>query len=249
MPRFIHLLICAFCACLCAPCAAQEQAPLSAEEQKLEALAAAFEDVAEALLTVQDVNDADLVASRVAVDFLMLRNLHAEMMAMQSHADVRADYAKDFARRCAEARKSAVATIAALQQQDFHGSVSLPAATSLAALMKAPLPPRKAAIAAWELKLNNMEMIVLLLDEVSDHESAETVAALVEYALACGEILESFATECESYPLDEETAIYYGRRVEDYHVDFGRLAIALKECNYYDSERLRRVFVPTDPLP
>lgn len=250
MPRLIHLLICALCACCLFPCAAaQEPQTLSAAEQRLETLATAFEDVAEALLTVQDVNDADFIASRVAVDFLMLRPLHAEMLAMQNHADVRPEYAKTFTARCAQARKSAIASITTLQQSDFHGSASLPAATSLAALMKGPLPPDKAAHAAWELKLNNMEMIVLLLDEVHDTASAETVAALVEYALACGEVLEQFATECESFPLDAESSVYYGRRVEDYHVDFGRLAAALQECNYYDSPKLRQVFAPDSPQP
>lgn len=249
MPKPIHFLIYIVCSCLLFPCFAQEQQELSAAEQKLETMAVSFEDVAEALLSVQDVNDADLVASRVAVNFLMLRNLHAEMLAMQNNADVRPEYAKAFALRCAEARKSAIASIAALQQQDYHGSVSLPAATSLAALMKAPLPPDKAARVAWELKLNNMEMVVLLLDEVSDAESADTVASLVEYALACGEILESFAEEHASHPLDEETSMYYGRRVEDYHVDFGRLAESLKAHNYYDSAKLRQIFVADEPPP
>ncbi len=246
MPSFIHFLSFIVCVCIAVPCFAQEQTALSGAEQKLETMALSFEDVAEALRSVQDVNDADLVASRVAVNFLMLRNLHEEMRAMQSNADVRPEYAKSFALRCAEARKSAVSSIAALQELDYHGSVSLPSATSLAALMKAPLPPDKAARAAWELKLNNMEMIALLLDEVSDTESAETVASLVEYALACGEILEVFAEEYASYPLDEESSVYYGRRVEDYHVDFGRLAESLKAHNYYDSAKLRQIFVPDE---
>ena len=247
MLRFIYFLASVVCACIVFPCFAQEQQVLSGAEQKLEKMAVSFEDVAEALRAVQDVHDADLVASRVAVNFLMLRNLHQEMLAMQSNADVRPEYAKEFTQRCAEARKSAVASIVALQQQEYYGSVALPAATSLAALMKDPLPPDKAARAAWELKLNNMEMIVLLLDEVRDPETAATVTSLVEYALACGEILEMFAEEYASHPLDEESSMYYGRRVEDYHVDFGRLVEFLKEHNYYDSAELRQIFVQDEP--
>lgn len=249
MQRITHLLLIAACLFVLNPFSAYGEQELSAAEKKLEAMALAFEDVAEALGSVKDVSDADLLASRVAVDFLLLRPLHAEMVALKHNPEVNAEYAETFIRRCAEARKTAVAAIQALQKQDFYGSASLPAATSLAALMKGPLAPEKAAPAALELKVNNMEMIVLLLSEVEDKESAETVASLVEYALACGKILEEFATEYESQPIDAESSVYYARRVEDYHVDFGNLAESLKACHYHNSEKLRRIFVSDETIP
>lgn len=233
---------------LCVGLCARAERELTEAEQKLENMATAFEDVAEALATVQDVKDADFVASRVAVDFLMLRDLHAAMGAMKNNADVSAEYAQSFVQRCTKARESAVACIAALQQCDYLGSAALPAATSLAALMKEPQPANVMAEAAMELKVNNMEMIVLLLDEVEDAESAETVANLVGYALAHGEILEAFAQEYEAHPMHPDSAVYFARRVEDSHVDFANMAAELRDCQYFNCEALRRVFV-TEELP
>lgn len=243
MQGAFHFLFTAACVCVTSVHGAYGAQESSAAEAKLETLALAFEDVAEALATVQDVSDADLLASRVAVDFLLLRNLHAEMVEMKTNPDVREEYAKAFILRCTEARKTAISAIQSLRKQDYFGSAALPAAASLASLMKEPLQPQKAAHAAWELKVNNMEMIVRLLSEVNDKPSAEMAASLVEYAIACGKILEKFATEYESQPLDAESSVYYASRVEDYHVDFGNLLAALKACNYYDSERLKRLFM------
>ncbi len=224
-----------------------DEAALSPAEQKLDNLALAFEDVAEALAMVQDLQDADLIASRVAVDFIMLRPLHAEIKALKHNPQVRPEMAQRFFSRCAAARKQALAIIAELNKTACHGSAALPAAISLAGLMDGSLSAEKAAVAAMELKINNMERMVDLLVEVNDAASAAAVAPMMEYANVLGNVLSDFADEYESTPLPEESALYFARRVEDYHVDLANVVSRIQSADFYGNEPLRALLSSPEP--
>lgn len=221
------------------------QPELSEAEQRMEKMALAFEDAAEALAGVNDVADADFVASRVAVDFLMLKDLHATILSMNKETDVRSEYAQTFLKRCTDSRAQALASIQALKKQDCFGSSALPAAISLAGLMKGPLPPHAAYETAMELKTNNMEMVILLLSAVKDTDSAATLAPMVEYAFALGKILEDFVLEHEQTPMDDDSAVYFARRIEDYHVDFANEAERLAAVHFFGNPLLRELLSAT----
>ncbi len=206
----------------------------------------AFEDVAEALATVQDLQDADLIASRVAVDFLMLRPLHDEMKNLNKNAQVRPEFAQQFFARCADARKQALSAIAALNKTSCYASSALPAAISLAGLMADSLPADKAAIAAIELKINNMEKMADLLTAITDEASAAVVAPLVELAHARGRILDDFAAEYEDAPIPDDLALYFARRVEDYHVDLANQVARIQAEQFFGNVKLAELLTSPD---
>lgn len=227
--------------CLVAPAIMAE--PVSPEdEQKLDQLASAYEDLATALSGVGDMTDADLVAARVAVDFLLLRDLNAALAGVGKD-EMRPDFSKSFMTRCSEAGRTAEAAMERLRRNSCFESDALPAALSLASLMKGPLKKSPAlATAAMELLVNNKEMVILMLDEAVDAESSVQVAALVQAALAYGEVLSSFVEETGEDLLEVEQKQDFGQRIENFNIDFAEHKARLSADGYYGCAELRALF-------
>lgn len=209
-------------------------------ERRLDDLAATFEDVAAALSAVEDMTDADLVASRVAVDFLLLRDINAALEAVSRGGEaVGPDFARSFETRCATARQAVQEAMERLRNSRCYESDALPAALSLASLMNDPPEGSQLREAGLELVANNLEMLLLLLDEVKDTDTADQVALLVMTSLAYDAELTRFAQEQEQHALEQEKADYLMRRIEGARLDFLELLTLLTEKNFFDSSLLK----------
>lgn len=228
-------------ACLVASAAVAEQ--VSPEmERNLDKFALAYEDLAAALDGVEDMVDADLVASRVAADFLLLRELSPALNDVKAN-EVSPELARSFTTRCAEAGKTAKAAMERLQGRSCYESEALPAALSLAPLLDVPLQKSPAlATAAMELVVNNKEMIILMLDEAVDEQTAPQVAALVQAALVYGNALAAFSDELGEELLEVEQKRDFGKRVENFNIDFAEHKARLSEAAYFGCPELRALF-------
>lgn len=228
--------------CMAASVAWAEQASPE-QEQKLDKLALAYEDLAHALDGVEDITDADLVAARVAADFLLMRELHAALQRGKT-TETSPEFAKSFATRCAEAGKTAKAAMERLREHSCYESDALMAALSLAPLMDAASLQKSPALAAavMELVANNREMIILILDEAVDNTTASQVAALVQAAFIYGETLSAFADEVGDGLLEEEKKQDFGQRFENFNIDFSEHRARLTEKGYFGCDALRSVF-------
>ncbi len=213
------------------------------QEQKLDKLALAYEDLAHALDGVEDITDADLVAARVAADFLLMRELHAAWQGGDA-PEMSPEFAKSFAMRCAEAGKTAKAAMERLREHSCYESDALMAALSLAPLMDSASLQKSPALAtaAMELVANNREMIILILDEAVDEATAPQVAALVQAAFVYGEALSAFADEVGDGLLEEEKKQDFGQRFENFNIDFSEHRARLSGKGYFGCEALRSVF-------
>ena len=209
-------------------------------ERRLDDLASTFEDVASALSAVEDMTDADLVASRVAVDFLLLRDINAALEQVGAGGELSPDFARSFSARCASARRAVNDAAERLREHHCYESEALSAALSLATLMNNPAGGTKLREAALELVANNLEMLVMLLDEVRDTDTADQVALLVMTSLTYDAELSRFAKEQEVHALDEEKGDYFTRRIEGVRLDFADLLTLLEEKNFWGSSLLEK---------
>lgn len=227
--------------CLIAPAVAAEPDGQEVEE-RLDRLASAYEDLAMALSGVEDLVDADLVAGRAAADFLLLRELHAAL-SMTGEGVLSPEFTKSFKTRCEEAARSVEASIARLRENHCFYSDALPAALSLSCLRNEPLQKTPAmAACAMELLMNNREMVILMLDEAVDEESAPQVAVLVQAALVYDDALAAFVREVGEELLDEEQKRDFGQRMENFTVDLAGHRERLEQSGFYGTMVLRSLF-------
>lgn len=237
--------------------AADEKAPapagevaLSADELNLDRLISVYEDVATALSSVDDSTDADLVASRVAADFLLLRGMGQALFTPGSGAEVNSDTLRSFHLRRERARTAVEAATARLRENSCYGSEALPAALSLSGLISGKAPTGPAAeTAAQELLSNNREMMSLLLDEATDSDSAEQVANLIGSALRCEAALSAYVEEVGKGSLDSEQLEFYAQRRRDFHIDLRNHRERLEPQNYYGNAFLREFIEGLLTLP
>lgn len=242
---------------VCAVPAADEKAPapaggieISANELNLDRLISVYEDVATALSSVDDSTDADLVASRVAADFLLLRGMGQALFTSGSGAEVNSDTLRSFHLRREQARTAVETATARLRENSCYGSEALPAALSLSGLISGKTPTGPAAeTAAQELLSNNREMMSLLLDEATDAGSAEQVANLIGAALRCEAALSAYAKEVGASSLDSDQLEFYAQRKRDFHIDLGNHRERLEPQGYYGNTFLREFIEGLLTLP
>lgn len=211
-------------------------------ERSADSLISTYEDLSNALAGVQDVTDADLVASRVAVDILLIRQLHA---SIQSAGEVAAsaDFTKSFATRCAVVSKTVDAAMARLKSCHCYESDALSAALYLLPLISPEVRPGPdMAPYAAELVANNQEVIIMLLDEAVDADSAPLVAELVASAMDYGVELEDFADSVGTDSLTEEQIFFFGQREKNFQLDFAEHKRRLSELKFFDCKDLSDLF-------
>lgn len=217
-----------------------EEVALSADELNLDRLISVYEDVATALSSVDDSTDADLVASRIAADFLLLRGMGQTIFTSSNGAEVNSDTLRSFRLRRERASSAIETATARLREHSCYGSEALPAALSLSCLISGKAPTGPAAeTAVQELLSNNREMMSLLLDEAIDSDSAEQVANLIGSSLRCEAALSAYAKEVGAAGLDAEQIEFYAQRQRDFHIDLQNHRERLEPQNYYGNTFLR----------
>lgn len=218
------------------PARAGESGP-TANELNLDRLISVYEDLAAALSGVEDSTDADLVASRVAADFLLLRGMG---QVISGGEEVSTDTMRSFRLRNEHARSAVSNATARLRENNCYGSAALPAALSLSVLISGKTPSgADAESAVQELVANNREMMSMLLDEAVDKESAAQVAGLINTSLRCEAALSAYAEEVGTAHLDEEQRSHYARRQNDFLIDIRNHHARLNPNEYFGNAFLR----------
>ena len=211
-------------------------------ERSADSLISAYEDLSNALAGVQDVTDADLVASRVAVDILLIRQLHA---SIQGAGEITAGeaFTKSLATRCALVSKTVDAAMERLKNCRCYESDALNAALYLIPLISPDVRPGPdMALHAAELVANNREVIIMMLDEAENVASAPLVAELVASAMDYGVELEAFAASLGEDSIPEEQRAYLKQRRENYELDFAEHRRRLSELKFFDCKDLSDLF-------
>lgn len=220
------------------PATRQEEAP-TADELNLDSIITVYEDVATALSSVDDSTDANLVASRVATDFLLLRGM-GQNLADYSGVKVNSETMRSFQLRREQARSAVESARTRLRENSFYGSEALQAALSLSGLISGKSPAGPAAeTAVQELLANNREMMSLLLDEAKDAATAEQVTNLIEAALRCETALSAYAKEVGNAHLDDEQRDFYSQRRKDFYIDLQNHRERLAPLDYFRNSFLR----------
>lgn len=227
---------------LCVVAAPVYAAEIADAERSVDSLISTYEDLSNALAGVQDVTDADLVASRVAVDILLIRELNVSIQ-QAGELETSPKFAKSFATRSAEVSKTVEAAMARLKDCKCYESDALSAALYLIPLVSPDVRPGPdMAEYATELVVNNCEVIIMLLDEATDAESAAIVADLVASAMGYGEELEDFADELGDAAIPEERKFFFGQRMQNYKLDFEAHRERLKEQKFFNCKALSDLF-------
>ncbi len=161
----------------------------------------ALEDLVEALEGVSDATSADLIAARIAVDYLVLHDCAPTENALATELENRVQALSE-----------------AVQQAEFHGSPGLRAAMSLARMRPGhaePLPRSAAAAAGLALMVNSRDVIIMLLDSVNNLSSAEAVVPHLESVLAYAQVLQDFAGQFAESELEAAEGEELYRQLED----------------------------------
>lgn len=235
MIRPAHLLLLPCCAL----CAAAEPCAPAAAEQELDRFVSLLEDVAAALGSVRDTQEAELVAPRVAADFIAIKALHETVHGMDD-SGVSADFIKSYATRGAQARSATEAAVKHLRENACFESRSLPLALSFAGLLTDKLSDAQAASAVTLLLADNREQMTNLLARVGNAESAEQVAELLQPMLTCDAALAAFAHAHAESGVPEEVA----RRLNAAEQGFTAAVRALNSREYCGNAALRELLQP-----
>ena len=190
-----------------------------------EAALIALEDLTEALEGVEDPTSADLVAARVAVDYLVLHRCAAAQGAQSAALEERVKAAAE-----------------AVQQAECYGSPGLRAALELSRMRlgeATPLPRSEAAVCALELLLNSRDVLILLLDSVNNAASAKAVVPHLESALAYAQVLQDFAGQFSESEPDAARAESLYRQLEDSRRDLQQAIGTVMEQDCYGSAALQ----------
>lgn len=233
-------LLCLFAVCAAAVVSAEPQtaapAPaVSAEQQTLDSLVSLLEDVAAALDSVSDTESADLVAPRVAVDFIAMSKLHAAAHAASENIPADADFAKSFMTRSTQARRLLDDAVCRLKEHNAYGSRVLPSALSFSSLLTDSLPESRAAESAAVLLAHHRAQMTMLLARVQDAATAAEVAELLQAMLTTDDVLAAFAAQHADGGVTENTAITLNKAEKDLE---GAVS-TLRARDFYGNTKLR----------
>lgn len=197
-----------------------------------------WEDLSLALREVRSTEDANLAASRIAVDFLGLAEMGAAAQGASASAG-ELDELFGFDRRCKEAAAQISASLQRLRESEHFHSRPLVAALSLAALLRDQLPDARGVECAEELLTNNHEIIVKMLQQVHDVNSADAIAKLVKVARSHGDALEQFSKRYRGVSPSSLWQQERAARAEKASAAMVRLMEELQKNGYYGSSLLR----------
>lgn len=231
--------------CACMPVLAQQSSP---HEETLDRFARVFEDLAAALVSIENKVEADMVASRVAVDFLGLAELNPIVMGLKDNKPS-PSFSQSFALRSQEAGRTVGVAMERLRSHACYNSRALVAAMALGGLLDKKLTREQAAECAAELMVNNQECLVRLLQETRDADSADKVAFLIRANRDSGDILEKFAMQYRDVSMDRARQSERSARAEMAASAMMSTLDALQKKNYYDSVRLKELFDVSLPMP
>lgn len=236
--RYWPILLPAVCLCVQAWAAGEEA---SAENEKLLGqFASAFEDAVTALSSVQSKTEADVVASRVAVDFILLQRLNREVLRINPNA-VSPSFAREFTERSTKAQQQVQAAAERLSSVRCFESKALEAALSFASLVSGQLEDHAALQACRELVLNNLELSNRLLKEIRDYDSAEKIAPMLKVVLSCGRIINEFRGGLESRGQALPPEHDFDRRLQRFREESAKNLERLQLEGFFDNRALREV--------
>lgn len=228
---------------LCLPMSRAEmkaaELPVSAENapQILDQLVSLLEDVSTALDSVTDADSADMVAPRVAADFIAMSKLHDPAHHVEKTVSVPDEIAKSFVVRSRQARQLLDDSVKRLKENQAYGSRSLPVALSLSSLMTRPLTESLAAEASAIVLTDSRNQLSVVLLRVHDEASAAEIAPMVQAMLTTDDVLSAFAAEHADGGVSENTAVRLNRAEED----FARCIRSLRARNYHNNRLLRQL--------
>lgn len=226
--------------CLLASAWADVEETAANNEKLLGQFAAAFEDAVVALSSVQSKSEADVVASRVAVDFILLQKLNREVLRINTNA-VSPAFAREFAERCTKAQQQVKAAAERLSTVRCFGSKALESALTLASLVSGKLDDAVAIQACRELVLNNLELSNRLLKEVKDYDSAEKIAPMLKVSLSCGRMISEFRSGLESREGILPPEPDFEQRLQRFREESAKYLELLQIDGFYDCVALRDV--------
>lgn len=143
---------------LAAVCSAATPQEKSVQDQNVEDIISFWEDMTTALDDVSDVTDADLAATRVALDIILIREWYGD-----TEATAGAD--KAVKARAAAAAKTAATAVAGVKAKHYYESDALKSAVQLLPLVDPAVKPcASMAPAVAELRMNCRETIIELLE-------------------------------------------------------------------------------------
>lgn len=193
-----------------------------------------------ALSSVQSKVEADVVASRVAVDFILLQRLNREVLRINTNA-VTPAFAREFTERCTKAQQQVQTAVERLSAVHCFESKALESALTLASLVSGKLEDSVALQACRELVLSNLELSNRLLKEVKDYESAEKVAPMLKVALSCGRVINEFRGGLESRHQVPPCEADFEQRLQRFREESAKCLELLQIEGFYDSVSLRHV--------
>lgn len=226
--------------CLCSPVGAAGEEASAENEKILGQFASAFEDAVTALSSVQSKTEADVVASRVAVDFILLQRLNREVLRINTNA-VSPSFAREFAERCTKAQQQVQSAVERLSSVRCFESKALESALTLASLVSGKLEDHVALQACRELVLSNFELSNRLLKEVRDYDSAEKVAPMLKVVLSCGRVINEFRGGLESREQVHPPEPDFEHRLQRFREESAQYLERLQLEGFYDNLALREV--------
>lgn len=217
--------------------AAASETELSSRERHLDQFASIYDDLAAALASVSDREEADFVASRVALDFILLHRLDRRLKVEQGEP-IRDCMIARFVNRCDQSRRAACEAMERLRLEDCFGSTALEAALELSHLQDGRLPLARAGELGRRLHLNSAESTLRLLRRVNNRDSAQEIAPLLHCVRSCGRSVDEYlaayagaaAVACEADEVAE--------RLEAVQGEMGRALLELRQQGYYGCREL-----------
>lgn len=220
--------------------AAEPVAP-TAGELNLDRYLAIYEDLGAALANVDNATDADLVAVRVAADFLLLRGMDHAISRSDTSSSLSPEFLRSFQTRREQVRSSVDDSIRRLREANCYGSTALPAALTLFCHIAGTAPSKEEAeVALQELLSRNLEMMLFLLEKAVDAKSAAVVASLMESACQCKAALVAYGEELGAAELPPDQLSFFVERRMKASAAILLLKNKLEAVDFHGCEALRR---------
>lgn len=214
---------------------------LSCRERHLDQFASTYDDLAAALASVSDREEADFVASRVALDFILLHRLDRRLKDEQGE-QIRDCMIARFVNRCDQSRQAVCVAMERLKLEDCFGSSALEAALELSHLQDGRLSLARARELGRRLHLNSAESELRLLRRVNDRDSAQTIAPLLHCVRSCGRSVDEYLTEYAGAAAESCAADEVAERLEAVQEEMGRVLQELRQRGYYGCRELEDEF-------
>lgn len=214
---------------------------LSCRERYLDQFASTYDDLAAALASVSDREEADFVASRVALDFILLHRLDRRLKDEQGE-QIRGCMIARFVNRCDQSRRAVCEAMERLRLEDCFGSAALEAALELSQLQDGRLPLARAGELGRRLHLNSAESTLRLLRRVNNSDSAQTIAPLLHCVRSCGRSVDEYLAEYAGAASVACEADEVAERLEAVQGEMGRALQELRQQGYYGCRELEDEF-------